>query len=168
MTADRDDLRTMRVADVIRRWRPGSHDYSDGPEGANHTWTWADEQMYLLTEQHDYQHGLMIRARAHGSVDWVDPFAPICLGNDGRVWDGHHRICAAMALGFETIEVDVVPEAQDYTLGQALADLQTIAEIERGDAHAWFHKHATRLSLRMGIDAPERDWDLFPLQRRTR
>lgn len=31
------------------------------------------------------------------------------LGNDGRVWDGHHRIVIAWWLGYEAIPVDIVP-----------------------------------------------------------
>lgn len=30
---------------------------------------------------------------------------PILLGDDGRVWDGHHRIAAARALGLKRIPV---------------------------------------------------------------
>lgn len=30
----------------------------------------------------------------------------ITLGNDGRVWDGHHRIYAAKLLGIKEVEVD--------------------------------------------------------------
>lgn len=28
---------------------------------------------------------------------------PILLGTDGRVWDGHHRLCVASALGIHMI-----------------------------------------------------------------
>jgi ParB-like chromosome segregation protein Spo0J len=30
---------------------------------------------------------------------------PILLGNDGRVWDGHHRITAAHQLGIEEVPI---------------------------------------------------------------
>jgi len=30
---------------------------------------------------------------------------PIVLGPDGRVWDGHHRLCAAESLGIEQVPV---------------------------------------------------------------
>lgn len=33
---------------------------------------------------------------------------PVLLGNDGRVWDGHHRIVVAMRLGIESVPVEVV------------------------------------------------------------
>ncbi|MEH3033343.1 MAG: ParB N-terminal domain-containing protein [Aeromicrobium erythreum] len=32
---------------------------------------------------------------------------PILLGNDGRVWDGHHRLCAANRLALESVPVEV-------------------------------------------------------------
>jgi ParB-like chromosome segregation protein Spo0J len=30
---------------------------------------------------------------------------PILLGDDGRVWDGHHRICAAIELNLTELPV---------------------------------------------------------------
>lgn len=38
---------------------------------------------------------------------------PILLGSDGRVWDGHHRIRLAVALGLETVLVERM-EDDDY------------------------------------------------------
>lgn len=35
---------------------------------------------------------------------------PVCLGPDGRVWDGHHRIVAARRLGLT--EIPVEPDEQ--------------------------------------------------------
>lgn len=37
---------------------------------------------------------------------------PILLGDDGRVWDGHHRLAAAQMLGLETVPVERVPTSQ--------------------------------------------------------
>ncbi|QDK01280.1 ParB-like nuclease domain protein [Microbacterium phage WaterT] len=31
---------------------------------------------------------------------------PILLGNDGRVWDGHHRVVVAMHLGLDSVPVE--------------------------------------------------------------
>lgn len=33
---------------------------------------------------------------------------PIRLGNDGRVWDGHHRLRVAVLLGLDEVPVEVV------------------------------------------------------------
>lgn len=30
---------------------------------------------------------------------------PVTLGYDGRIWDGHHRLCVADELGLETVPV---------------------------------------------------------------
>lgn len=39
---------------------------------------------------------------------------PILLGSDGRVWDGHHRLCAANLLGFDVVPVErAVQEVPD-------------------------------------------------------
>jgi hypothetical protein len=38
------------------------------------------------------------------SIGYI-PF-PVCLGSDGRVWDGHHRIVAAYRLGIDVIPVE--------------------------------------------------------------
>lgn len=31
---------------------------------------------------------------------------PILLGNDGRVWEGHHRLCVAYVGGIESVPVE--------------------------------------------------------------
>lgn len=36
--------------------------------------------------------------------------AGILLGNDGRVWDGHHRLIAARRLGIESIFCETTNE----------------------------------------------------------
>ena len=33
---------------------------------------------------------------------------PILLGDDGRVWDGHHRLAAAQMLGLESVPIERV------------------------------------------------------------
>lgn len=85
--------------------RPGSR----GP-----SWTWDDEQrdidsrVCLCCDQPGhYQAALEAHLRAVGRIE-----QGICLGNDGRVWDGHHRIVAARRLGFS----DVPLEADSYPL----------------------------------------------------
>lgn len=104
-----DGLTVMRVADVIAQWRPGSADTADTPDGANLAWTWDDEARDLTTRTPEYQAGIVARVQRDGINYGSEYGAHICLGNDGRVWDGHHRICAALALGIETVMVEVVP-----------------------------------------------------------
>lgn len=38
---------------------------------------------------------------------------PILLGPDGSIWDGHHRIAAAVALGLDTIPTTTKEDESD-------------------------------------------------------
>ena len=100
---------SIQLADLLARYSPGSH--GDG-------WTWDDEIADLLSapcmcpsEPPDkivecdtpghYQLMLEDQLRSDGRV-----YEPIMLGSDGRIWDGHHRIVAAVRLGFDRLPVD--------------------------------------------------------------
>ena len=90
----------LPLADLMARWRPGSADATG--------WTWADEADDLLSRRAcaccektgDYQTGLETQIRRNGI------WPPILLGDDGRVWDGHHRIVAAWRLGIVEVPVE--------------------------------------------------------------
>lgn len=56
-------------------WRPGSYEPP---------WSWNDEIDDLV--QRDEIVPLLADVKEHGFQE------PVLLGNDGRVWDGHHRI----------------------------------------------------------------------------
>ena len=88
-------MTVMPVTDIIERWRPGSA-RTDG-------WTWDDERAHLESiiceccgRPGHYQAGIITRLRLFGPT-WSPVAAPV-LGSDGRVWDGHHRICAALSI----------------------------------------------------------------------
>lgn len=105
--------RVMALSELISSWRPGSHDTADGPEGANLAWTWADEAHDLFTRTHEYQAKIVERVHREG-IDYGHSYgATILLGNDGRVWDGHHRIVAGLALGIEQATVEVCTPAAE-------------------------------------------------------
>jgi hypothetical protein len=72
------------LAHIVTFWRPGSHD-----------WTWADEYADLMGRDADKTAAIEQRVNSEG-IDFLDYLAPVLLGNDGRVWDGHHRICIAI------------------------------------------------------------------------
>lgn len=55
--------------------------------------TWPSELRWLWTEHRDQLLALMDRVLAEGFLE------PIVLGFDGRLWDGHHRLAVAKALG---------------------------------------------------------------------
>lgn len=67
-------------------------DYLDGDEvgwQAELRWLWSHDRSRMLALLDDVlENGIR---------------EPILLGTDGRVWDGHHRIGVALALGFDTI-----------------------------------------------------------------
>lgn len=71
----------MRASEIMNRWRPGSYDPP---------WTWLDEMRDLAGPEQDL---LTEYVRANGVPGRV------YLGNDGRVWDGHHRLIAAYQAG---------------------------------------------------------------------
>lgn len=105
------DAEMMPLAEVLAGWTPGS---------LAPPWTWDDEERDLhevregccksgrcaWPERHDglpgaYQRRLEEHLRSLGEVQ-----EPVLLGNDGRVWDGHHRIVAARRLGFTEVPVE--------------------------------------------------------------
>lgn len=83
-------------------------------------WTWEDESRDLdergcccrskmcdqprHLEPGQYQRELENHLRKLGHIQ---DSTGIVLGNDGRVWDGHHRIVAARRLGFTHVPVEV-------------------------------------------------------------
>lgn len=105
--------RVIKLTDLLLRYRPGSQDPP---------WSWADEVIDLHShpcpttearaqgievdpcdDPHPgcYQRRLEAYLRDVGAIE-----QPVCLGGDGRVWDGHHRIVAAIRLGFNEIPVE--------------------------------------------------------------
>jgi hypothetical protein len=87
------------------------------PGSRDQPWTWDDEDHHLRSVPcpsveagvdcpHSdgnpgcYQRHLEAHVAKHGITQ------PVCLGPDGRVWDGHHRIVAARRLGIDTIPVE--------------------------------------------------------------
>lgn len=91
----------MTVTYLMSNWVPGSYEQP---------WSWEDELKDILdreclccgVEGH-YQTALEDHMRSQG-VFWSE--GQIILGEDGRVWDGHHRILAAYRLGWFAIPVD--------------------------------------------------------------
>lgn len=97
----------MSLEDVLTGWRPGSHDTADTPDGANREWTWRDEAVDLFGRDHERTAGVLERVALEGINFGSEYGADICLGSDGRVWDGHHRIVIAIALQIPYLLVDV-------------------------------------------------------------
>jgi hypothetical protein len=97
-------VRRIPLTDLLRDYVPGSGD-----------WSWDEEERQLLNHEcrcqyltggechirGHYQLELEAHLRALGRVE-----QGVCLGNDGRIWDGHHRIVAARRLGFLDVPVE--------------------------------------------------------------
>jgi hypothetical protein len=77
----------MPLAKVLR-------DFRDGDEHG-----WDTEFRYLRKEHGDSLAALSRSVRESGICE------PIHLGSDGRVWDGHHRLCVATDLGLRDVPV---------------------------------------------------------------
>lgn len=86
----------MDLETVLTEWRPGSH-----PD--QKWWNWADEaaELFLDPQMRRATLGLLDKIAHQGILD------PITLGNDGRVWDGHHRLLIARLLGIKIVPVDI-------------------------------------------------------------
>lgn len=82
------NIRTVRLDHLQGVYSVGSHD-----------WSWADEYDDLMRREYTSMMTLILSIKSYGIQQ------PILLGDDGRVWDGHHRICAAMHIGLDTIPV---------------------------------------------------------------
>lgn len=92
-------LTHLSPEDVMARWRPGSYDPP---------WSWADEELDILLRvclccgvAGHYQAALEDHVREHGFP------GPVQLGDEDRVWDGHHRILAAKRLGLSSLPVEI-------------------------------------------------------------
>ena len=75
----------MQLVDLMR-------DYRDGEEHG-----WFTEFEWLRANDAEHLNALRADIAANGIR------VPILLGNDGRIWDGHHRICAAYDLGLSDV-----------------------------------------------------------------
>lgn len=90
------DLEHKPLAQIITFWRPGSHE-----------WSWADEYADLMGRHAYTTDRIRDRVKEEGA-GFIDHAAPVMLGNDGRVWDGHHRICIAIEQGIPELAVEVI------------------------------------------------------------
>lgn len=94
------DLVRMSLDEILTSWRPGSHE-----------WTWGTEYADLIDDP--VTTAVRKRVDAEG-IGFMDHLAPILLGSDGRVWDGHHRIVIAIQRGISHLSVEVVaPNPRD-------------------------------------------------------
>jgi hypothetical protein len=91
-TEDAPVLVSVPLAQIVTFWRPGSTD-----------WSWAEEYADVMT--HERTAKIIARVDSEG-IGFIDHIAPVLLGSDGRVWDGHHRICIAIQRGIQSLMVE--------------------------------------------------------------
>lgn len=91
---------SLPLVDVLESWRPGSSDATG--------WDWDAEEADIRSREcvccgvdGHYQAQL----EAYMANRGLPRGNPPLLGDDGRVWDGHHRIVAARKLGWPRIAV---------------------------------------------------------------
>lgn len=76
--------RRMSVARLLAEIAPSTHDEN---------WTWHDE-MRWLDDMHAERFAALV-----ADIDRRGQRTPVIVGDDGRLWDGHHRVCALARLG---------------------------------------------------------------------
>lgn len=102
-------LVSTSLARIVTFWRPGSAD-----------WTWADEYHNLIRDEVTQR----IRERVDSEgIDFADSFAPILLGSDGRVWDGHHRIVLALERGVTHLMCEYAAKVEPRASNAAFAQV---------------------------------------------
>lgn len=79
----------MPLQAILARWQVGSGE-----------WTW-DQEFDDLWQRDGAALDLLA-----ASVQEAGFREPILLGNDGRIWDGHHRLAVAQRLGIEHVPVE--------------------------------------------------------------
>ena len=84
----------LSLEEVFRTYVPGSYD-----------WSWEDEFEDLKTRELPYVESLCELIRTQGQIE------PILLGEDGRVWDGHHRLLALSMLGQSHVRATLSTDA---------------------------------------------------------
>lgn len=97
---DRPIVVSKPLAQIITFWRPGSFE-----------WSWEEEYADIFARPETKNIEALVDAQGIGFLDHV---APVLLSNNGRVWDGHHRICIAIKRGIPSLMVELVaPKDED-------------------------------------------------------
>lgn len=78
--------------DLLANYRPGSYDAT--------LWTWEEEFAELFNRDTYDILALWKSVKENGILE------PILLGDDGRVWDGHHRLTVANMMKLEDVPTE--------------------------------------------------------------
>jgi hypothetical protein len=103
LTAERETVGREEFPGPFQVW-PLTRVLADVAVGSG-DWTW-DEEWADPDARHaatGYLDTLEQQIRENGIT------MPVLIGNDGRLWDGHHRLRIAVRLGIPYVPVEVVP-----------------------------------------------------------
>ncbi|MDX2749625.1 ParB N-terminal domain-containing protein [Streptomyces scabiei] len=109
-------------------------------------WTWEEEWADLARRHAEtgYLDRLEEQIRANGIT------MPVLIGSDGRLWDGHHRLCIAVRLGIGYVPVEITQTASEEPGSGVLVQL-TDAELHARFAHPAYEYRTT--------EGPRKQWD---------
>lgn len=132
---------SMALVDLLATVPPGHRD---------EPWSWEDEERDIRIrlclccgQPGHYQETVEARAAAHGITEGV------CIGEDGRLHDGHHRVIAALHLGIERVPLETKAEADSRWLrdhGSFLWELRQFGDVHAGEC--WSYVQNFRQSAR--------------------
>jgi hypothetical protein len=119
----------IALVDLLATVPPGWH---------NESWSWDDEERDIRSrlclccgQPGHHQEQVEARIVAAGGV-----IEPVCIGDDGRLHDGHHRVVAAIKLGIDRIPLETRAEAdarwgRDH--GTHIPELRRFGDIPAGE-----------------------------------
>jgi hypothetical protein len=86
------------LSEIMRNWTPGN---------SSDRRTWGEEAAYLWHEDTERM-SKMVDLVFEKGIDFADKTSPIKLGNNGRVYNGHHRLVIAKEQGVKWLWVHIV------------------------------------------------------------
>lgn len=126
-----DELREIALADLLATVPPGHRPLP---------WSWENEERDIRSRlclccgrQGHYQETVEKRVAEFG-------LEGVCIGEDGRLHDGHHRVIAAKTLGIERIPLETKAEADSRWLrdhGSYIWELRQFGDVHPGEAWAY-------------------------------
>lgn len=126
---DEHTAASISLADLLATVPPGHRD---------EPWTWGDEERDIALrlclccgKVGHHQETVETRIAVEGLTEGV------CIGGDGRLHDGHHRVIAALHLGIERIPLETKAEAdsrwkRDH--GGTVWELRQFGDVHPGEA----------------------------------